>query len=180
MYISIGEIYLYKNNYAQAIETYNQLLKINPDSDEAYYGIAETYYAQKDYAQTLKYLAILEKMKTSKYIKKEMEKLTFDTYMNMGLLAYTAGKTDEAIENYTNALKVKPDVSIYNNLGAAYYTKSKYQEAIDQYKKALELKPDHADSHNNLGLVYQVLGFSAEAETEYKKACDLGLKSSCK
>ena len=180
LYISIGNVYQYKNNYSQAIDTYNQLLKINPNSSHAYYGIAESYYEQKDHLQTLKYLDIIGKMEYSQYIKGQMGKLTFNTYMNMGIAAYGSGKTDEAIEHYIKALNVKPDVSIYNNLGAAYYTKGKYQEAMTQYKKALELKPDHADSHNNLGLTYQVLGYALESEAEYKKACDLGLKSSCK
>ena len=60
-------------------------------------------------------------------------------------------KTEEAIAQYREAIRIKPDfVDVYNNWGIALLKEGKTQEAITRFEKALELKPDYADARNNL------------------------------
>ncbi|MGO9245544.1 MAG: tetratricopeptide repeat protein, partial [Verrucomicrobiia bacterium] len=63
------------------------------------------------------------------------------------------GKTQEAIGQYEQALRIEPDyVDAHYNLGIALSHIGKIQEAIGQYEQALRIKPDHAKAHNNLGV----------------------------
>jgi len=63
------------------------------------------------------------------------------------------GRTEEAIDHYLQALRIKPDdVNTHNNLGFILYNQGRITKAIDHYLQALRLKPDFEKAHNNLGV----------------------------
>ena len=69
---------------------------------------------------------------------------------NAGLMHF-----DAAIDNYKQALKIKPDYAeAYNNMGVALNDKGDPEAAIESYKQALRIKPDYADAYNNICLLY--------------------------
>ena len=62
------------------------------------------------------------------------------------------GLVGEAIAEYQEVLKVKPDyVEAHNNLGLTLAARGKVGEAIVEYQEALKIKPGYAEAHNNLG-----------------------------
>jgi len=65
---------------------------------------------------------------------------------------HQAGRLDEAIVCYRQALGLKPDLAAaHNNLGSALCERGKLEEAEASYRQALALQPNFADAHNNLG-----------------------------
>jgi len=61
------------------------------------------------------------------------------------------GQTDEAISQYREAIRLKPDYAeACNNLGNALSDKGQFDEAISQYQQAIRLKPDYAEARTNL------------------------------
>ena len=67
----------------------------------------------------------------------------------------TKAEIDRAIEDYTKAIELKPNLAeAYNNLGAAYSDKGEYDRAVADYTKAIELKPNLAETYNNRGNAY--------------------------
>jgi tetratricopeptide (TPR) repeat protein len=59
--------------------------------------------------------------------------------------------TDEAIEQYREALKIKPDLAkSHNALGEVLAKMGRLEEAIAHYQEALRLKPDFAEAQENL------------------------------
>ena len=63
-----------------------------------------------------------------------------------------SGSNTEAISQYNEALRLKPDLAeAYNNLGLALDDKGQHGAAIAEFKEALWLKPDFAVTHGNLG-----------------------------
>ena len=67
---------------------------------------------------------------------------------NAGLMQF-----DTAIDNYKQALSIKPDYAeAYYNMGNALNGKGEPKAAIVSYKKALSIKPDYAEAHYNLGV----------------------------
>jgi tetratricopeptide (TPR) repeat protein len=61
---------------------------------------------------------------------------------NLGNSYSELGRTAEAIEEYREALRLKPDyVDAHNNLGTAYAMQGRIDEAIGEYKQALRLTP---------------------------------------
>jgi tetratricopeptide (TPR) repeat protein len=78
-----------------------------------------------------------------------------DAYYFRGLAYFQKGEYDQAIADYDQALRLKPDQdSAYNNRGHAYLEKGQYDRAIADYDQALRLNPGHAVSYNNRGRAY--------------------------
>jgi tetratricopeptide (TPR) repeat protein len=84
-----------------------------------------------------------------------------------------AGRLLEAISQYEQALRLKPDdAQAHSNLGVALRRIGRNEEAIAQYNEALRLKPDDAEALYNLGNALADQGRSAEALAHYQKALD--------
>jgi tetratricopeptide (TPR) repeat protein len=92
----------------------------------------------------------------------------------LGVALVNAGRLQEAIEHYEQALRLKPDyVEAHNNLGAALANAGRLQEAIEHYQQALRLKPDFTNAYYNLALAYDRMQQSSEAIGAAQKALDL-------
>ena len=88
---------------------------------------------------------------------------------------HQAGRLDEAIQGYRQALRLNPEnAGIHNNLGTALCDQGKLDEAEASYRLALACAPDDVEAHNNLGTVLQQQGNQDKAVTSYRTA--LGLK----
>jgi tetratricopeptide (TPR) repeat protein len=63
-------------------------------------------------------------------------------YSKRGRAAFFKGSYDEAISNYTKAIRVSPRYAkAFYNRGLAYFKKEQYDSAIANYSVAIELNP---------------------------------------
>ena len=66
---------------------------------------------------------------------------------------------DEAIADYDQAIRLKPDYAeAYNNRGNAKRALERHDEAIVDYNEAIRLKPDFAEPYYNRGNAKAMLG----------------------
>ncbi len=74
-------------------------------------------------------------------------------HQNLGTVLLRAGKTKEAIGQYEQALRFKPDPTTEQdyNLGSALLETGRINDAIRHFQRTLQLNPNHAEAHNNLG-----------------------------
>ena len=80
-----------------------------------------------------------------------------DAYFGYALVR--AGRVDEAILQYREALEFRPDFAeIRNNYGSALAMKGNLDEAAAQYRFALKLAPDYPEAERNLGKVLLLKG----------------------
>lgn len=92
---------------------------------------------------------------------------------DQGNAALSAGKLDEAVELYTEALAIDPENHVlYSNRSAAYAKAGKYLEALQDAEKTVSLKPDWVKGHSRKGAALAYLG----RDTEAQKAYEEGLK----
>lgn len=77
------------------------------------------------------------------------DSLIADTQASLGAALRSTGKTDEAIEALSVAIKLAPDVAVYNNRGLAQFEKGNLDAAIADFSAAIKLKPDNGDALNN-------------------------------
>jgi tetratricopeptide (TPR) repeat protein len=144
-----------------AIEQYEQALRINPDFAMAHYNLGNALRqvgkiddAIAHYQQALR-----------------IEPDFADAHNNLGTALGRAGRTPEAIEHLQQALRIKPDFAeAHCNLGIALGQVGKIDDAIGHYEQALRIKPDYADAHCNLGIALGQAGRIPEAIEHLQQA----------
>ena len=93
---------------------------------------------------------------------------------NLGIALRNQGHLDEAVDQYQQALKLKPnDVMAHVNLGVSLYQQGHPDEAIAHLERAVALKPDYAIGQNNLATALHAQRRDDEAMVHYRKAVEL-------
>jgi tetratricopeptide (TPR) repeat protein/S1-C subfamily serine protease len=92
-------------------------------------------------------------------------------YYNRGNVRNELGDKPGAIDDYTQAIKINP------NLAQAYYNRGNVrndlgdkQGAIDDYNQAIKINPNYADAYYNRGIVRDELGDKQGAIDDYTQA----------
>jgi tetratricopeptide (TPR) repeat protein len=85
-----------------------------------------------------------------------------------------AGEVHEAIAQYEQALRIKPDyVDAHNNLGNALLQVGRIQAAMEHYEQALRINPDSAVTHYNLGVALAQVGKLQGAIVNFEQAVQI-------
>ncbi|MFC1870224.1 tetratricopeptide repeat protein, partial [Chloroflexota bacterium] len=96
------------------------------------------------------------------------------TANNQGLIYNNKGEYLKAIEAFTKAIDLDPDLALaFNNRGWSYIELGQYEQAIADCNQAIELEPDLALAHSNRGRAYIELGQYEQAITDFDKAMAL-------
>jgi len=142
-----------QKKYKEAIESYQQVLKENPDCALALYELALSYYNAKMYDKTLETAYKLVNYKGPTGL------------LGYGLFANVLddqGKSKEAIEIYQSAIKQLKDApeyykhlsSVYYNLGVTYFRQKQYKEAREACKKAIEIDFNYTSPNYMLAEIF--------------------------
>ena len=88
-----------------------------------------------------------------------------------GVDHHAAGRLDEAISAYREAIRLQPDlVEAHINLGVAFEARGALDEAAASYRAALAANPEHPFAHVNLGNLELRAGRVADAIACYRAA----------
>ena len=144
-----GVILVKKDFQDKAINEFNKIIKINPESCEAYYNIGTVLFKQSKFNEAISYFNNAIKIK----------KDYFEAYFNLAECYKNLNLFDMAISIFETCLKYKPDdFEIYNNLGLIYQKINQFDFAVSNYQKALKINPDFFQVYNNLGALYMEAG----------------------
>ena len=92
-------------------------------------------------------------------------------HYSLGVAWGRAGRLEEAIGEYREALRLDPDYEdAHNNFGVALGKVGAVQEAFEQYQQVLRLNPHNAEAHYNWGNALLRLGRLQEAIEHYRQA----------
>jgi protein O-mannosyl-transferase len=101
-------------------------------------------------------------------------KNNWEAHARLGLVLSKEGRLNEAISQYREALRLKPDdADAHYDLANALYRKGLWDEAISEYREDLKLSPDDPEGHNNLGAVLFRKGNVNEAINQFQEALRL-------
>jgi tetratricopeptide (TPR) repeat protein len=98
-----------------------------------------------------------------------------DTWLKVGVLAATMGRTEVACEHYQRALSIDPrHRTAWVNLGHARLQQERFDAAERAYNAALDLQADDGAVHNNLSVIYLSTGRPDRAKASMERALELG------
>ena len=98
-----------------------------------------------------------------------------EAYNNRGLAFYNLERQQQAINDFSQAIRMKPQYAeAFNNRGNAYYALDQYEKAEADFNKSLQLKPKYSQAHLNRGLAYFPMKKSEASCKDFRRACDLG------
>jgi tetratricopeptide (TPR) repeat protein len=99
-------------------------------------------------------------------------------YARLGDAYESAGRVDDAVNAYKQAIAIKPLPAYYNNLGGVLGRSGKIDEAMAAYQKSAELDPPNAaQAYRNGGITMYNAGKMKEAVEPLKKSTELDPKS---
>lgn len=92
-------------------------------------------------------------------------------HSGLGMALADQGKLPEAIQEYEEAIRLKPDLPVaHYNLGVALASQGKLDEAIQHYQRAIQIRPDYPEALNNLGNALGEAGRLPEAVQQFERA----------
>ncbi|MDJ0572584.1 MAG: tetratricopeptide repeat protein, partial [Pleurocapsa sp. MO_192.B19] len=182
----------------EAINYYQQILKLKPDYAEVHFNLGNALKKQgnleaavESYQQAIKLkpdygaahgnLGNVLKQQGNlnaaicsyEQALKNQPNCAF-IYCNLGDALTKRGKLLAAVESYQKALKLKPDYAeVYCNLGNALKKQGKLEAAVESYQKALNIQPDLVEAYCNLGNALQKQGKLEAAAESYQKALNI-------
>jgi tetratricopeptide (TPR) repeat protein len=162
-YNSLGNVYLGKEMYPQAEESFQLALATEPDFIRAISGLARLY------DRTDRPQEAIEQWERAIALAPEMMEL----YFQAGFSYYAAGRLDEAIAAWEEAARLQPDFpQAHFQLGIAFEDKGDDQRAIEEYRTTLQINPNYILAGYNLGHLFERLGRIEEAIEEFKRAIE--------
>ena len=99
------------------------------------------------------------------------------TFNNRGNTYFGKRDYTRAIQDYDQAIRVKPDYpEAFNNRGYVYYHKKDYDRAIQSYDQAIRLNSKYAKAFNNRGGAYDEKRQYDQALADYEAAARIDPK----
>ncbi len=201
-YTCLGLVYNATGQYEQAIEQFQRALKLDPNNDDVYRGLAFGYEhvkrfdeAEATYRRAIamrpqyasgynwlgrflhergRYAEAIEVFRQST----ELAPDSFRGYYNLGGAYTSAGKYDDAVAPLQKSISIRPTLGAFANLGTVYFYLGKYPQAAEAYEKAVQLDPQDSTGVGNLAEAYYwIPGQQKKAQATYQSAIALAEKS---
>ena len=101
---------------------------------------------------------------------------TKEAYIKQGVAHAKLKKYNQAIEAFSQAIKLDPNnAEYYYKRAVTYGNINQHQRAIEDFNEAIRLNPKYAEAYSNRGFVYMVkLNNKEKGCSDWKRACELG------
>jgi len=151
---NLGIASLDQLQYEDAIQAFNEVVKLRPDYADAYTNIALTEIEWQKYdsarAAIEKALALSPGNARSLYY--------------AALLERRAGHSDAEVADLLEVVRQYPDSrDAQRELGISYYQQHKYDQAMHAFTELQRIDPDDLAAHYNLSILYRRAGMDDKA-----------------
>lgn len=159
-----GLRFLKAQKYQEALDKFNECLKISPKYYDAWYGKALVYQ-----------LTGFDKFAARRYMELLKRRPDMDqARINLAALHRKHKNYEGAEDEYRLVIEhYFYNFAAHYNLANTLLEQKKFEEALKEYKICLKLKPNSPMVHNNMGVIYLEKNYPDVAQQEFKKACSL-------
>jgi tetratricopeptide (TPR) repeat protein len=144
-YSNIGSNYAQKKDWAQAEASYKKAIEVDPNSADAYNGLANVYNAQKKFDQAAEASAQAMKLGAAAGAAGGAGGGNASAMFNQGVILWNAGKIADAKKQFEDAVKADPKIAdAHYWLGMANVnvgTPEALKEAAPHFEEYLKLAP---------------------------------------
>jgi tetratricopeptide (TPR) repeat protein len=172
-----GVDYFSKNDYKNAVLTFDSLLAINPEYVNAIYNKALIYIRQTDYDSFEKTIdTYIEKVKAAadEPKTKQASTLALEYFRGAGSKALQAGKTEDALAYLNKAAKYGDDKDLFYYYADAYNRMKNFDKGMEYAKRGLDLETGGPEAkakfYFQLGESQAGKNLTAEACASYKNS----------
>jgi Flp pilus assembly protein TadD len=169
---ALGRIKYAENRFDEAIQSFEQCLRLDPKSVKAEDNLGLSYegLGQKD-AAVAAYKQAIEWQSDASLNQGSPKD---DPFINMGSLLLDEDRATDALPYLRQAAAMAPqDAKAHERLGKAYTHLNQLPQAQAELEKAVSLAPDVASLHFMLGQVYRKEGLAEKAKVELKRTEEL-------
>jgi tetratricopeptide (TPR) repeat protein len=200
-HVELGKFYFSRGEYDNAAKAFSMALKSNPDNATLYFYHGQTLARLKLYAKAIddfSHAINLKKDFIDAYINKALAyasisnfneahkilKLSLNfahnnpgVFYNLGIIALKQKHYDYAINNFSQAIELKPNLTnAYVNRGVAYLKTGDSEKAVQDFTQAVALNPTDPEIYYNRAFVYENLGEIEKALADYSRALAINPK----
>lgn len=184
-YSNLALTYLTLGKLAEAVLLYQKsaaLLLNREEKAASWNSLGNIHRHLNDYENALKAYQKADELDPQNAGKREKVDLAIcgpnsqnaQVWLELGSLFFKSASYNEAVNAYTNAIKMDPSSGwAQSNLAMSLVYQGKYEEAVPVYLKSIELFSDDKDkstSWNRLGNVYRKLNDQSSARKAYQTA----------
>jgi tetratricopeptide (TPR) repeat protein len=145
------------SDLAPAIEDFSAVIRLRPNDSQAYVERGLAYLDLKEYplslADCVKALALNPKLAAA--------------YNLRGTLARAQGDPRGALEDFTRAVDLLPDLDNYYQRGATYQLMGEYRKALADFTQAIEFSPFSAQAYFARAEAERALGNEEAAKQDH-------------
>jgi tetratricopeptide (TPR) repeat protein len=193
--INFGNAFLVEGRVQDAIEQYEQALRLNPKDPNVPVNLATALLRAGRFAEAVAYyeqalrinpddaiahynagaawVRLGKPVEATRYFEQALRIAPdyAEAHVALGSALFDQGRTPEAMEHWDRALEIKPGFSkAHYNIANALLRQDRLKEAMDHYQQALKTEPDFAEAHCNLGIALEKAGRVQEAIEHYEQA----------
>lgn len=159
-----GRLALQDGKYAQAIEQFNILAKLDTNAHWTYFyrGIAKFNLgdlrgAKSDFDRSIR-----------------LNPIFTNGYHYRAITESRLGDYDKALDDLQMAIELRPgNTGLYFSRGVTYFLSQRFENAIEDFNKYILYEKDDPSAFLNRGASYLFLGDTLKALTDYNKAIKL-------
>lgn len=153
-----------KGQWDDAINKYKEALQLNPDSDQALFGLGLIAETENDFNTAGDYFRSLIQKNPSHS----------DAFFHLGAIAYTQQRNREACQYFERAVSLEPKMmAAHYNLGLSYAELGNYEKARESFRNVAKLNPANEWAFYQIARTYEAQGFPHEARAGYQEALKL-------
>ena len=161
-----GRQFLIDGKYANAIDNFNVLVRLDSTLYDAYYfrGIAKYNLgdfigAERDFDKALK-----------------LNPIYTPAYHYRAITLSRTGKYDLALKDLAEAVDLRPSYTgLYFSRGVTYFLSQQFDKAISDFNRFIKAEPKIADAYLNRGACWLYMKDTVKALADYNKAIRLNM-----